>query len=135
MKTTTQTKTREELNKLSGEIVDACITVHRLMGPGKLESVYEACLMKEFELRGIQASSQVIVPLIYKGFDLGKDFRIDILVEDAILIEIKSVEVINPVHVAQIISYLKLKERSLGFLVNFNVDLMKDGIKRYVNNF
>jgi GxxExxY protein len=128
-------RSREELNELSGKIVDACITVHKEMGPGLLKSVYEACLVKEFELRGIQARNQVLVPLIYKGFELQKDFGIDILAEDEILIEVKSAEIINPVHGAQIISYLKLKDRRLGFLVNFNVALLKDGIKRYVNNF
>ena len=126
---------REELNRLSKQIVDACITVHKEMGPGLLESVYEYCLLKEFELRGIEAKSQVVIPLYYKGELLSKDFRIDIFVENEIILELKAVDTILPVHEAQIISYLKLSDRRLGFLLNFNVDLMKNGIKRFVNNF
>ena len=126
---------REELNKLSKQIVDACITVHKEMGPGLLESVYEYCLLKELELRGIKAVSQVVIPLYYKGELLSKDFRIDIFVENEIILELKAVDAIIPVHEAQIISYLKLSDRRLGFLLNFNVDLMKNGIKRFVNNF
>ena len=126
---------REELNKLSKQIVDACISVHREMGPGLLESVYEYCLLKEFEIRSINAKSQVIIPLYYKGELLSKDFRIDIFVENEIVLELKAVDTMLPVHEAQIISYLKLADRKLGFLLNFNVDLMKNGIKRFVNNF
>ena len=126
---------RGKLNLLSKQIVDACISVHKEMGPGLLESVYEYCLLKEFELRGIDAKSQVIIPLYYKGELLSKDFRIDIFVENQIVLELKAVDTILPVHEAQIISYLKLAERRLGFLLNFNVDLMKNGIKRFVNNF
>ena len=126
---------REELNKLSKQIVDACISVHKEMGPGLLESVYEYCLLKEFELRNIKAKSQVIIPLYYKGELLSKNFRVDILVENEIVLELKAVDTVLPVHEAQIISYLKLADRRLGFLLNFNVDLMKNGIKRFVNNF
>jgi len=126
---------RTKLDELSKQIVDACITVHKEMGPGLLESVYEYCLLKEFELRNIEAQSQISLPLYYKGLLLAKDFRIDILVENNIILELKAVDVILPVHQAQIISYLKLADKNLGFLVNFNVDLMKNGIKRFVNNF
>ena len=105
------------------------------MGPGLLESVYEYCLLKEFEIRNINAKSQVIIPLYYKGELLSKDFRIDIFVENEIVLELKAVDTMLPVHEAQIISYLKLADRKLGFLLNFNVDLMKNGIKRFVNNF
>jgi len=126
---------REELNSLSKQIVDASISVHKEMGPGLLESVYEYCLLKEFELRNIKAKSQVIVPLYYKGELLSKIFKIDILVENEIALELKAVDTILPVHQAQIISYLKLADKRLGFLLNFNVDLMKNGIKRFVNNF
>jgi GxxExxY protein len=135
METKPAQRTKDELNQLSKEIVDACIAVHKIIGPGQLESVYEICLMKELQLRNINARSQVSVPLIYKGYILDKEFRIDILVEEEILLEIKAVEQLLPVHEAQIISYLRLKDASLGFLLNFNVTLMKDGIKRYVNNF
>jgi len=126
---------KEEFNRLSKEILDASITVHKIMGPGLLESVYEICLMKEFELRGIKAKNQVEIPLIYKGYKLDKDFRSDILVEDEIIIEIKAVEILHPVCTAQLISYLKLADKKLGFLINFNVPLLKDGFRRFVNNF
>jgi GxxExxY protein len=126
---------QENLNKLSAQILDASIAVHKEMGPGLLESVYELCLLKEFELKGIKAVSQVSIPLIYKGCELSKDFKIDILVENEVIIELKSVEVLLPVFDAQIISYLKLANKRLGFLINFNVPLLKQGFKRFVNNF
>lgn len=125
----------DRLNELSRIIVDACYQVHVTIGPGLLESVYEFALLKEFELRQIKAINQVPVKLFYKGFDTGKSYAIDILVEDAIVLEIKSSEVMHPVYEAQIISYLKLADKKLGFLINFNSPLIKDGIKRFVNNF
>ena len=115
--------------------MDCCITVHKEMGPGLLESVYEWCLMREFELRNIHAEHQVMLPLKYKNFELENTFRIDVLVEKEILMEIKSVEEMLPVYSAQILSYLKHSEKKLGFLVNFNVPLLKRGFKRFVNNF
>ena len=126
---------REELNRLSSLILDSAITVHREMGPGLLESIYELSLLKEFELREIKAANQVAIPLIYKGYELSKDFKIDILVENEIIIELKSVEIMLPVFDAQIISYLKLANKRLGFLINFNVPILKQGFKRFVNNF
>jgi len=126
---------KERYNYLSRQILDASITVHKEMGPGLLESVYELSLMKEFETRNIKAFNQVAIPLFYKEYELDKDFRIDILVEDEIIIEIKSSEIMHPVYEAQIISYLKLANKRLGFLINFNVPLLKDGFKRFVNNF
>jgi len=105
------------------------------MGPGLLESVYEHCLMKEFELRGIFVENQVAIRLIYKGYELNKDYRIDILVENEIVVELKAVEIVLPVHEAQIISHLKLTDKRLGFLINFNVPLLKQGFRRFVNNF
>ena len=125
----------DRLNELSRIIVDACYQVHVTIGPGLLESVYEFALLKEFELRQIKAINQVPVKLFYKGFDTGKSYAIDILVEDAIVLEIKSSEIMHPVYEAQIISYLKLADKKLGFLINFNSPLIKDGIKRFVNNF
>jgi GxxExxY protein len=126
---------KEEYNNISKEIIDTCITVHKAMGPGLLESVYEMCLMKEFELRGIKAQNQVTIPLVYKGFELSKEFKIDILVENEIIMELKSSEILHPVYEAQIISYLRLTNKKLGYLINFNVPLVKDGIKRFVNNY
>lgn len=126
---------KDRFNQLSGEILDAAITVHKEMGPGLLESVYELCLLKELQLRNIFAENQVAVPLYYKGENLNKDFRIDILVEKEIIIELKAVDYILPVHEAQIISYLKLTDKKLGFLINFNVPLLKEGFKRFVNHY
>jgi len=91
--------------------------------------------MHEFKLRGISAKNQVVLPLVYKGEIISKEFRIDVLVEDEIIWEIKSLETLLPVHEAQIISYLKLAGKRLGFLINFNVPLIKDGFRRFVNNF
>ncbi len=126
---------REQLNKLSTQILDACITVHKELGPGLLESVYEYALLKEFELRGINAVNRVALELFYKGHSTGKYYEIDMLVENEIVIELKAVEAMHPVYDAQIISYLKLANKRLGFLVNFNVPMLKDGFKRFVNNF
>ena len=124
-----------EYFKTSGIILDACITVHKIMGPGLLESIYEQCLMKEFELRMVKAKNQVPVSLIYKTHELSRELKIDILVENEIILELKSSEIMHPVYEAQIISYLKLTNKKLGFLINFNVPVLKDGFKRYVNNF
>ena len=126
---------KEEYNKLSKEILDSAITVHKEMGPGLLESVYEYCLLAELRSRGVKAEGQVYLPLFYKGVELDKDFRMDILVEDEIIIEVKAKEVLLPIHKAQTISYLKLANKWLGFLINFNVPLLKDGFKRYVNGY
>lgn len=121
--------------KTSGIILDTCITVHKIMGPGLLESIYEQCLMKEFELRRVKVKNQVPISLIYKTYELSKDLKIDILVENEIILELKSSEILHPVYEAQIISYLKLSNRKLEFLINFNVPVLKDGFKRFVNNF
>ena len=133
--TKSQRMTREEYNELAKQVVDACFQVHVELGPGLLESAYEFALLKEFEMRNIDAINQVPVKLLYKGFYTGKSYAIDILVENEIVIEIKCSEIMHPVYEAQIISYLKLAKKKLGFLVNFNVPLIKDGIKRFVNNF
>ncbi|MFH1000315.1 MAG: GxxExxY protein [Bacteroidota bacterium] len=127
--------TKDQYNKLSGQILDAALTVHKEMGSGLLESVYESCLNQELQLRNIKVKSQVHTPLFYKGVELNKDYRIDILVENEIIIEIKAVEVILPVHEAQVISYLKPADKKLGFLINFNVPLVKNGFKRYINGY
>ena len=126
---------KEVYNTISKEILDAAITVHKEMGPGLLESVYEYCLTEELHLRNIMVRNQVPVLLFYKGVELRKDFRLDILVENEIIIEVKAVDIILPVHEAQIISYLKLAEKKLGFLINFNVPLLKQGFRRFVNDF
>ena len=127
--------TKDEFNRISKIIVDSAFSVHKEMGPGLLESIYELCLINELRSRKLNVKSQKSIPLIYKGVNLSKDFRIDILVENEIIIELKAVEYLLPVHKAQIISYLKLANKRLGFLINFNVPIIKEGIKRIVNNF
>jgi len=116
-------------------ILDSIYEVYRLLGPGLLESVYEKALMIEFASRGIHAQRQVPIRATYKGRDLGMDFIIDILVEDSIVLELKSVEELHPVHYKQLLTYLKLADKRLGFIVNFNEHILKNGIKRVVNNF
>lgn len=120
---------------LANQIFNACLDVHKQLGPGLLESVYEFALVKEFQLREIFVQYQVKVPLVYKGFQTGKEFYIDVLVEKEIVIEAKAIDLIHPVHQAQLLSYLKLSDKRIGFLVNFNVVLLKDGFKRMVNNY
>jgi len=126
---------RGYLNSLSSKVIDAAVRVHKEMGPGLLEGVYQLCMVKELQSRNILISQNVPVPLYYRGQPLDKDYIIDILVENEIIIELKSVEGILPVHTAQILSYLKLADKRLGFLINFNVPLIKLGFKRYVNCF
>ncbi len=126
---------KETLNKLGSEILDASITVHRELGPGLLESAYELALARELELRGLYIQTQVPVELFYKDAPLGKAYVMDMLVENSIIIEIKSCEAINPIFQAQLITYLKLADKKLGYLINFNVPLLKEGFKRIVYNF
>jgi GxxExxY protein len=121
------------LNTITAKILDACIEVHKNLGPGLLESVYEYCLHKELESRGIKVKQQVYLPVVYKGEEIELNFRIDLLVEDEIVIELKSVETILPIHEAQILTYLKLADKKLGLLINFNVPLLKNGFKRFIN--
>jgi GxxExxY protein len=125
----------DKYEALAKEIFLASLEVHKIMGPGLLESVYEMCLLKELQLRNISAESQVGIPLQFKGFDLSKEYKIDILVEKELIIELKSVDTILPVHQAQLISYLKLADKRMGFLINFNVPIIKNGFKRFVNNY
>jgi len=126
---------REQLNEIGGIILDASITVHRELGAGLLESPYELRLKKELELRGLLVKSQVPVHLSYKGENLGKAYVIDLLVENEIIIEVKAVEIMMPIFEAQLITYLKLYNKSLGYLINFNVTLLKDGFRRIVYKF
>jgi len=127
--------TNQHLNNLGAIILDAAITVHRELGPGLLESAYELALARELVLRGVNVKTQIPVELMYKEISLGKAYVMDLLVEDEIIIEIKSVEVMNPVYTAQLITYLKLANKKLGYLINFNVPLLKDGFKRIVHGF
>ena len=122
-----------ELNEISKKIIGAAIQVHRTLGPGLLESTYEACLKYELEKRGLKIQSQIGLPVIYDGIKIDLGYRLDILVEDAVIIELKAVTTITPLHEAQLLSYLKLSGKQLGLLINFNVTLLKDGIKRRIN--
>ena len=124
-----------DLDEIGKQIVDAAFEVHKTLGPGLLESAYEACLKHELTLRGINFVSQKEVPLIYKGIRVDVAYRLDLLVEDRVIVEIKSSDRLTDVNLAQIISYLKLKDLRLGYLINFNVKYSKNGIKRVVNNF
>jgi GxxExxY protein len=122
--------------EIIGKIVlDAAITVHRELGPGLLESAYQIALCKELRLRGFCVLSEVPVTYNYKGVELGKCYYIDILINDLVLIEVKATEESHPVHIAQLITYLKLYKRNLGFLINFNAPLLKDGFRRVVYNW
>jgi GxxExxY protein len=126
---------KDRYEYLGRQIFNAALEVHKYLGPGLLESVYEYSLIKELELRNIGLHYQIQTPLLYKGYDTGKHFFIDMLIENEIVIEVKAVEGILPVHEAQLLSYLKLSNRKLGFLINLNVELLKDGFKRKVNNY
>jgi len=126
---------KQVIEYYANKLVDAGYRVHKELGPGLLESVYLFCFMEELKIRAIKAEQEVFQPLYYRGNKLNKDFRLDILVENEIIIEIKAVDILLPVHIAQIISYLKLSDKRLGFLINFNVPVFKDGIHRYVNNY
>ena len=122
-----------ELNVISGQIVDAAMRVHSALGPGLLESAYESCLLFELHKRGLKANQQVAFPVIYETVKIDVGYRIDILVEDAVIVEIKSVAELCPIHEAQLLSYLKLNNKKLGLLINFNTVQLKDGIVRMVN--
>ncbi|MBI4908152.1 MAG: GxxExxY protein [Acidobacteria bacterium] len=121
-------------NSITGQVVDAAIDVHRFLGPGLLESVYEAALSKELRIRGIDHVRQKDIHVAYKGEDLGLGFRADILVADTVVVEIKSVAEIAPIHQKQTLNYLKLARKPVGLLINFNVPLLKDGITRILNS-
>jgi GxxExxY protein len=133
MSSTPQFKKIWEVNPLSKEVVDAAVRVHTQLGPGLLESAYEGCLAQELRLRGLHVQTQLAVPVFYEGVKIDVGYRIDLMVEDLIVIEVKSVETLLPVHEAQVITYLKLSGKRLGFLMNFNVRLMKVGLRRFAN--
>ena len=120
------------LNRITGEIVDACYAVHNQLGPGLLESVYLLCLEYELRSRGLDVKVQQPVPVVYREVRLEGGFRIDLLVENEVVIELKAVDAIHPIFEAQLLTYMKLSGRRLGLLVNFNVPRIKDGIKRMV---
>ena len=121
------------LNEISGEIVDAAIQVHTVLGPGLLESAYEACLACELRERRLAVRTQVPLPVFYKSIRIDQGYRMDMLVEESVVVEIKTILGFHPVHEAQLLTHLKLSDHRLGLLLNFHVPLMRDGIKRFVN--
>jgi GxxExxY protein len=120
----------EEIAKI---IVNSAFKVHKNLGPGLLERVYEVCLAYEINKAGLEVQSQIDVPIVYDGVILKEKLRLDLIVENTVIVEVKAVEIVNPVWQAQIISHLKLTDNQLGFLINFNVPLIKSGIKRFIN--
>jgi len=126
-------KTMHE-NEISKIIIGAAIEVHKALGPGLLESAYQECLYYELKQKGLKVRKEVPMPIEYKEVKLDHGYRIDLLVEDKVVIELKTVDSLLDVHTAQILTYLKLGNYKLGLLINFNSKLLKDGLKRYVNN-
>lgn len=124
-----------KINTITGKIVDRAYKLHSALGPGLLESVYERCLELDLREAGLKVQSQVGVPLRYKKLAFDTGYRLDLLVEDTVIIEVKSVEVLAPVHFSQLLTYMKLYDKPIGFLINFNSKSLKDGLHRLVNNF
>lgn len=123
------------LNDLSYQIIGCAMEVYKNLGPGLLETAYEKALMHELSLHGITMKTQMPVEINYKGVNIGEGLRLDLLVADEIIVELKSVEELKPVHYKQLLTYLKLMNKRVGLLINFNVDNLKDGIKRIINGY
>lgn len=126
---------REALDRITLAIIQAAIEVHRILGPGLLESLYRECLVFELRERGLKVVAEELIPIFYKGRPLNGHYRIDLLVEDAVLVEVKSIEAALPVHCAQVLTYLRLTEKRVGLLINFNVSYLRQGVRRIVNGF
>jgi GxxExxY protein len=124
-----------ELNKITEKIINGAISVHKELGPGLLESAYEACLVYELASQNLKVERQKSLPLRYRGIQLDCGYRLDLLIEESIIMEIKAIEKLEPIHEAQLLSYLKLSKCPVGLLINFNVKFLKDGIRRLVNQF
>jgi GxxExxY protein len=122
-----------ELKEISGIIIDSSIQVHSALGPGLLENAYEACLKHELISRGLQVRSQVTLPITYFEVTINAGYRLDLLVENSIIVELKTVDKILPIHEAQLLSYLKLSDKRIGLLINFNLMQLRHGVKRLVN--
>jgi GxxExxY protein len=121
--------------QISEKVIGAAIEVHRHLGPGLLESVYDECLCYELSQRGLQVQRQLEVPVVYKGVKLDFGYRVDLLVEDSVIVEIKSTESLLPVFAAQLLTYLKICRKRIGLLINFNVPVLRNGLKRVANNY
>jgi GxxExxY protein len=126
---------REALDRITLAIIQAAIEVHKILGPGLLESLYRECLVFELRDRGMKVVAEKLIPILYKGRQLSGNYRIDLLVEDVVLVEVKSIETVLPVHCAQVLTYLRLTEKRVGLLTNFNVSYLRQGVRRIVNNF
>lgn len=124
---------RQKLNRITETVIGSAITVHRELGPGLLESAYEACLVFELADRGLAVERQKALPITYRDVKVDCGYRIDLLVEEAVVVELKAVDTLHAVHTAQLLSYLKLSGCQVGLLINFNVKMLKDGIRRLVN--
>lgn len=124
-----------QINQITRQIIGAAMRVHTALGPGLLESAYRACLIHELRKRGFKVASEVGLPVIYLGEKIDLGYRIDLIVADCVIVEIKCVEAINPVHKAQLLSYMRLSGRQIGLLINFHVEHLKDGIKRMVDGY
>ncbi len=122
-----------DINEITGTVVDAAMTVHSELGPGLLESTYEACLIHELKSRNIKTQNQLTLPVIYKQAQIDTGYRIDLLVESKVIIELKAVEKLLAIHEAQLLTYLKLSDKKVGLLINFNSLRLKHGIKRIIN--
>ena len=120
-------------NEISAKIIGAAIEVHKELGPGLLESIYETCLVHLLREMGLRVETQVSVPLVFRGIKLGKPLRLDVLVEDMVIVEIKAVGVVHDVEGSKLLSYLRLSDRRLGLIINFHEPRLKDGIRRVVN--
>jgi GxxExxY protein len=123
----------DELNKITEAIIGAAIDVHRALGPGLLESAYQACLAYELIERGRKVEQQKPLPIVYKSVQLDAGYRLDLLIDDKVIVEIKSIDSIAPIHEAQLLSYLRLSEKKVGLIINFNVKVLRYGIRRLVN--
>jgi GxxExxY protein len=121
------------MNELSYSVIGAAIEVHRELGPGMLESAYEMCLCRELTLRGLKFERQLEFPLVYKGYSIDKAYRLDLIVEGVLIVELKTVEKILPVHEVQLLTYLRLRKLWLGLVINFNEAVLKNGVRRVVN--
>lgn len=125
----------DALNAVSNIVIGAAIEIHRALGPGLLESVYEECLAWELHQKGLEVQRQVTIPIKYKTLHIENAYRADMLVQNELIIELKSIDAFQPIHTAQLLTYLKLLDVRLGLLLNFKVDQMRSGIKRIVNHF
>ncbi|MEO8575033.1 MAG: GxxExxY protein [Pyrinomonadaceae bacterium] len=125
--------TPTELNEITGKIIEFSIKVHKTLGPGMLEGAYEICVMHELVQHGFNVERQKKLPIVYDGVRLDAGYRIDLLVNNSVIVEVKAVERLHPVHEAQLLSYLRMTNVRLGLLINFNMKMLRDGVKRVVN--